>query len=95
MERRTARVLRQGRARRKAWIEKDAPFGAPSPRLREGPRKCPAKAGRDYGVPGAAKNTGDDACLEERGRGNTLSVMPGNDDRESAVGNGATPWPQT
>ena len=26
-------------------------------------KKCPAKAGRDYGVPGAAKNTGDDACL--------------------------------
>ena len=26
-------------------------------------RLVPAKAGKDYGVPGAAKNTGDDACL--------------------------------
>src|ERR1019366_5588130 len=42
---------------------KDAPFGAPSPRFWRGARGRPRKAGEDYGVPGAAKNTGDDACL--------------------------------
>ena len=29
----------------------------------EGTKKCPAKAGKDDGLPRAAKNTGDDACL--------------------------------
>jgi len=36
MERRIARASRQARLRRKAWIFKDAPFGASSPRLFEG-----------------------------------------------------------
>jgi hypothetical protein len=36
----------------------DAPLGAPSPQLFEGDE-------RDDGVPGAAKNTGDDAWLFE------------------------------
>ena len=57
MERRTARTRRHGCPRRKAWRLKDAPLGAPSHRIAEGGKK------RDYGVPGAAKNTGDGACL--------------------------------
>src|ERR1035437_5768730 len=31
----------------------------------EGHKECPAQAGRSYGVPGAAKNTGDGAWLFE------------------------------
>src|ERR1017187_7786492 len=31
----------------------------------EGHKQCPAQAGRSYGVPGAAKNTGDGAWLFE------------------------------
>jgi hypothetical protein len=31
--------------------------------MAEAQAKGPAKRGRDDGVPGAAKNTGDDACL--------------------------------
>src|SRR5665811_2628364 len=53
----------RGCPRRKVRIDKDAPFGAPSPRFWRGARGRPRKAGEDYGVPGAAKNTGDDACL--------------------------------
>ena len=45
-----------------------APLGAPSPRFLRGAKGRPAKAGRDYGVPGAAKNTGDDAWLGCRPR---------------------------
>jgi len=30
----------------------------------EGHKKCPAQAGRSYGVPGAAKNTGGEALFD-------------------------------
>ena len=46
MERRSARVLRQGRARRKAWIDEDAPLGAPSPRYFVGGQES-ARASRE------------------------------------------------
>jgi hypothetical protein len=41
----------KGHARRKAWIDKDAPLGA---------EERPPTGGRAYGLPGAAKNTGAD-----------------------------------
>src|SRR5450759_1273187 len=45
MERRTARTRRHGCPRRKAWRLKDAPLGAPSPRILRGARERPLKAG--------------------------------------------------
>jgi hypothetical protein len=41
-----------------AHYDYDAPIGAPFPRYSRGSE-------RDYGVPGAAKNTGDDPWLYE------------------------------
>ena len=38
-----------------AWRSIPLAFG-------EGLKKCPAKAGKGYGAPGAFNNTGDDAC---------------------------------
>ena len=35
----------------------------------EGQEEGPRKAGEDYGVPGAAKNTGDDACADNDWQG--------------------------
>ena len=46
MERREARTRRHGCPRRKAWIAKDAPLGAPSPRFIRGGEGLPAEARR-------------------------------------------------
>jgi hypothetical protein len=64
------RVDRKTRRRRKALGLMVAPLGAPFPRAwpegkKESPPKPQGEGGRDYGVPGAEKNTGDDACLIE------------------------------
>src|SRR5450631_746771 len=40
-----------------------APLGAPLPRAWPGGKRRPREWGRDDGLPGAAKNTGDDARL--------------------------------
>ena len=69
MERRAARTRRQGCPRRKAWIDKDAPLGAPSPRITRGPKKCPAQAGRELRRTRRRKNTGDGACADNDGQG--------------------------
>ena len=45
----------------------DAPLGAPSPRFLRGDER-PREGGEDYGVPGAAKNTGDGACADDDGQ---------------------------
>jgi len=39
-----------------------APLGAPSPRLLPGAKRKAPRLGQGYGLPGAAKNTGADAC---------------------------------
>jgi hypothetical protein len=66
MERRSARALRQ---------RAPAPQGVETTRMRRsalrplairGASGRPREWGRGYGVPGAAKNTGDDACLNDR-----------------------------
>jgi hypothetical protein len=72
VERREAPAFsKEDAARRKTG----APLGAPPPRFFGGTRKGPGARGRNDGVPGAAKNTGDEACapaplpLVGRGRG--------------------------
>jgi hypothetical protein len=66
MERRVARALRKGRARRKAWTDGCAARRSIPSALAGGTDVSAearwAKAEREDGVPGAAKNTGASAC---------------------------------
>jgi hypothetical protein len=63
MERREARTRRHGCPRRKAWIAKDAPLGAPSPRFIRGGEGLPAEARKakagTTAYPAPLKNRGD------------------------------------
>jgi hypothetical protein len=62
-ERREAPAFPQGSAGR--W-KTGASLGAPSPRYLRGAKEGPLEAGKDYGVPGAAKNTGGEACARRK-----------------------------
>ena len=63
MERREAPVsFKRGHGKTEDWCAawRSIPLG-----ISEGWKACPREGGEDYGLPGAAKNTGDDACSLE------------------------------